>query len=176
MNCASSCGNCAKILSKLLRINWQVLDTQQDYLLYRLFYGINSYGTSVHHISRLVIHVLWRRGFCILEEVEGAAVMCPGLQRAPSFPFLCWGAVAGVTQDFSVKYLCIVSLAPCKGVSGFLPFWERLSIEKGRRFFFFFLSFLKWTWQLRKSPLGKQPISWKIALSASSFFYKSLDN
>lgn len=142
MNCASSCGNCAKILSKLLRINWQVLDTQQDYLLYRLFYGINSYGTSVHHISRLVIHVLWRRGFCILEEVEGAAVMCPGLQRAPSFPFLCWGAVAGVTQDFSVKYLCIVSLAPCKGESLWLSaFLGKAEYRERKKIFFFFLSF-----------------------------------
>lgn len=156
-----------------------MFDTQKDYQLYRLFHGITSWGTSAHHYTS---HPCLSSMFCEGEfslfkkrwrEVLWAA---QNFKEPHLSPFLCWRALAGVTQDFSAKYLCIVSLAPCKGrclqlpdILGRTECRERKRIYFLTSFFFFFL-ILKWAWQLCKSPLGKQPISWKIALSASSFF------
>lgn len=67
-----------------------------------------------------------------------------GAEEHPLSPFLCCGAVAGVTStpDFSVKYLYLVSLAPHKGGCLWLPnFSGKGENKEGKRSLFLWLFF-----------------------------------
>lgn len=88
--------------------------------------------------------------FCILAEVVGGVLRCPGLQRAPSFlPLLMLRSYCRADPRFLSEIFVFSFPSPLhRRVSlAFCLFGEGLSVEKVRGFFlwlFFFPDFFSW--------------------------------